>query len=152
MAKSLVFMVICFVTAITTGLARAETASLQSGSYEVQVSLELPSVEDTGARKTATVCVTGPEVNGNRGLVVLSENNPLGHCPAANFHQDGDTLTFDIACPGGNAAIGSAKYVLGAQSFRGRIAMKMGGKNMTMTETQAGHRVGDCTPQAPPHS
>ena len=121
---------------------------LQAGSYEVQVSLELPHVEDTGAKKTANICVTRPERSDNRGLVVLSENNPLGHCPASNFHQEGDTLTFDIACPGGNAAIASAKYVLGARSFQGRISMKMGGKNMTMTETQTGRRVGDCAPRS----
>ena len=125
-----------------------DVAQLQTGSYEVQISLELPHVEDAGAKKTSTICVTGPESKDNRGLVVLSENNPLGHCPASNFHQDGDTLTFDIACPGGNAAIASAKYVLGAQTFQGRIAMKMGGKNMTMTETQTGRRVGDCAPHS----
>jgi Protein of unknown function (DUF3617) len=152
MAKFLVFTVTCLASATTAGLACAEPAGLQAGAYEVQVSLELPYVEDTGARTIATVCVTGAEANDNRGLVVLSGNNPLGHCPAANFHRDGDTLTFDIACPGGNAAIASAKYVFGAQSFRGRIAMKMGGKNMTMTETQVGRRVGECAPPAPPHS
>ena len=131
------------------GVGRAEDLPLlQAGSYEVQVSLELPHVEDTGAKKTSMICVTGPENKDNRGLLVLSENNPLGHCPASNFHQEGDTLTFDIACPGGNAAIASAKYVLGAQSFQGRISMKMGGKNMTMTETQTGRRVGDCAPRS----
>ena len=129
-----------------------DTALLQTGTYEVQVSLDLPNVEDTGAKKTATVCVSGPEGNDNRGLVVLSENNPLKSCPASNFHQVGDTLAFDITCPGGNAAIASAKYVLGPQTFQGRISMKMGGKNMTMTETQIGRRIGDCAPSSPPHS
>lgn len=133
---------------VTQAKAGDDVALMQTGSYEVQISLELPHVEDTGAKKTSMICVTGPENKDNRGLLVLSENNPLGHCPASNFHQEGDTLTFDIACPGGNAAIASAKYVLGARSFQGRISMKMGGKNMTMTETQTGRRVGDCAPRS----
>ena len=138
--------------AASAGWAGDSPALLQSGSYEVQVSLELPHVEDTGAKRIATVCITPPERNDNRGLIVLSDNNPLGRCPASNFHQDGDTLTFDIACPGGNAAIASATYILSPQTFQGRIAMKMGGKNMTMTETQIGRRVGECLPGSPPHS
>jgi Protein of unknown function (DUF3617) len=83
------------------------------------------------------------------GLIVLSENNPLGKCPAANAREDGDTLTFDIKCPGGNAAIASAAYTLLGDRFSARITMKMGGKNMTMTETQTGRRTGDCQATAP---
>lgn len=51
---------------------------------------------------------------------------------------------FDIVCPGRNAASGSAIYRLAAESFEGRISMKMGGKNMTMFERQVGRRIGDC--------
>jgi hypothetical protein len=35
-------------------------------------------------------------------------------------------------------------------AFEGRIAMVMGGKNMTMSEVQTGRRVGSCDPSAPP--
>lgn len=115
---------------------------LTNGSYEVEVRLELPHLEDWAVRKLATVCVT--DDGGSRGLVVLSDNNPLAKCPASNVRQDGDTLTFDIACEGRNAARASAKFLLASERFRGRIAMVMGGKNMTMTETQVGRRIGTC--------
>ena len=122
----------------------------QAGAYEVKVKLELPHLEDATANKIAVICVTpSPDTY---GLIVLSDNNPLATCPAQNVHRDGNTLTFDIVCKGGNAARASAKYVLAPTGFDGTIAMKMGGKNMTMTETQHGRRTGDCTGTDPPRS
>ena len=120
---------------------QAQTA-LIDGSYEVEVRLELPHLEDWAVKKLATVCIA--DDGGSRGLVVLSDNNPLATCPVSNVRQDGGTLTFDIVCEGRNAARASAKFLLAAERFRGRIAMVMGGKNMTMTETQVGRRIGPC--------
>jgi hypothetical protein len=117
----------------------------EPGEYEVSVRLELPHLEDMATTKLARICVTGGE-GGTHGLAVLGGNNPLARCPASNIHEDGGVLTFDIVCPGGNAATGSAKYTLRAQGFDGAIAMKMGGKNMTMTERQLGRRIGSCDP------
>jgi hypothetical protein len=122
-----------------------EAPGLLPGRYEVKVRLELRHVA-MATPKVTTICVTE---TGNRGLVVLSENNPLARCPASDIRQDGDTLTFAIVCPGGNQAVGSARYTLAPQRFTGVIAMKMGGKNMTMTEYQEGHRVGDCNAGSP---
>ena len=131
---------------------QAEDATLlTAGQYEVSSRLDLPYVESAGVTKRSSICITASD-GGAQGLVVLSENNPLAKCPASNAHQDGTTLTFDIVCPGGNAATASAKYLLGPQSFEGRIQMKMGGKNMTMMETQNGRRVGSCSTATPPRS
>jgi len=125
---------LCFATA---------APALEPGEYEVSVRLELPHVEDMGARKVTRICVTGSD-GGTHGLVVLSDNNPLARCPASDVRESGGTLTFEIVCPGANAAVGSAKYALRAHDFDGVIAMKMGGKNMTMTERQSGRRAGTC--------
>ena len=126
-----------------------EAKGLKPGTYEVAIKLELPHLEDMAASKIASICVIDNSADGTHGLVVLSENNPLGKCPASNAREDGGTLTFDIKCPGGNAAIASATYTLLGERFSARITMKMGGKNMTMTETQTGHRTGDCPATAP---
>jgi len=98
-----------------------------------------------GAIKVTHICVTGAG-SGTHGLAVLSGNNPLGRCPASNIREEGSSLTFDVVCPGVNAATGSARYTFRAQGFDGAIAMKMGGKNMTMTERQSGRRTGYCNP------
>ncbi len=126
--------------------AADEPALLQDGLYEVAVSLELLHLEDLAVKTTAKICVTQTDAGGTRGLAVLSQNNPLGHCPASNVRQDQDSLKYSIACEGKNAAQAHAVYVLSPQNFQGRIEMKMGGKNMTMTETQRGRRIGPCEP------
>lgn len=122
--------------------AHAET-SLKDGAYEIEVTLELPHVMDTSTRKVERLCL-GKDRSATLGLVVLSNNNPLGKCPASAIESSFDALSFDIACQGGNAARGHALYQITPEVFRGRIEMKMGGKNMTMTEVQVGHRIGPC--------
>jgi hypothetical protein len=123
----------------------ADHVTLQPGSYEVGVRLELPHVEDMGFSKTAVICVNQ---TGTHGLTVLSDNNPLVRCPASDVQEDGDTLTFDLICEGHNQAVARAKFSLRGDHFDGAFDMKMGGKNMTMTEQQTGHRTGPC-PEAP---
>lgn len=124
--------------------AAAEPATLESGAYEVEVKLELPHLEDMSQKKVVQLCLTaepGPDLH---GIAVLSDNNPLAKCPISNVRESGAELSFDIACEGKNSAHASATYVLAPERFRGRIAMQMGGKNMTMTEVQSGRRVGAC--------
>jgi uncharacterized protein DUF3617 len=129
----------------TRALAGVEEAPLlQPGEYQVTVRLELPHIEVTsGALKVDHICVTAGDADAH-GLVVLSDLNPLRKCPASNVRRNGDTLDFDIVCPGGDAAVGSARYTIRAEHFDGAIAVKMGGKNMTMIERQSGRRVGNC--------
>jgi len=103
--------------------------------------LELPHVEDMNVQRAAKVCITE---TGTHGIIVLSENNPLVHCPAENIKESAGELTFDVICEGHNQAVASAKFKLYRERFDGAFNMKMGGKNMTMTERQSGKRVGDC--------
>ncbi len=130
--------------------AGSGACALEPGRYEVDVRLELPHVENAGAGKTAVLCVSGPD--GTHGLKVLSDNNPLASCPASDVQESDDALRFRIVCPGGNAATASAVYRTSANAFAGVITMKMGGKNMTMTERQQGRRVGDCPASGTPRS
>jgi Protein of unknown function (DUF3617) len=131
---------------ILAGTAQAEQQAilLRDGSYEVQVRLELPNVENWAATRTTTICV--PYVGGtsNVPLPVLSVNNPFANCPAKNIQRSGASLSFDIVCEGRDAAKARATYTLMPGAFKGRIAMVMGGKNMTMREVQVGRRLGSC--------
>ena len=126
----------------------SQDALLQAGSYEVTFRLELPHLESWAIDRTATICI--PAESGDVALPVLSGNNPLGECPATNIRRDGATLSFDIRCEGRDAARARALYTLTPDGFAGRIAMVMGGKNMTMTEVQVGRRLGSCGSAAAP--
>jgi hypothetical protein len=116
---------------------------LPPGAYAIRAWLELPNVLRPAAATTATLCL--PQAAGPP-IPLLGANLPFAGCPVTDSRHDGAALTFDIACPGRDGARARATYALTAQGFRGRIAMVMGGKNMTMTEVQDGRRVGDCTP------
>lgn len=133
-------------TGILAGVAQADQkeALLQGGSYEVTFRLELPHVETWAVDKTTTICVPNAGAASAVALPVLSGNNPLAKCPAGNIERNGATLRFDIVCDGRNAAKARAVYALMPRGFKGRIAMVMGAKNMTMTEVQVGRRVGSC--------
>jgi hypothetical protein len=129
---------------MTATLCGASAAALEPGEYDVSVQLDLPHIDGAAALRTARICVTA--AGNTHGLTVLSANLPFGGCAASNIREDAGALTFDIACPGPNAASASARYTLGERDFNGTIAMKMGAKNMTMTERQHGRRTGACRP------
>lgn len=130
------------------GLQPAQSKMLlEPGAYQVHVRIELPNLADNTAVKVSEICIHRVDPAGNPGLVVLSENNPLANCPHSNLQLRGNELSFRIRCPGGNAAYASARFTIGQAKFTGRIDMNMGGKNMTMTEVQAGRRVGECAPR-----
>ncbi|GJE61317.1 DUF3617 domain-containing protein [Methylobacterium trifolii] len=121
----------------------------EAGAYAVEMCLDLPHLQDMTRTRLVHVCLAPDRGADEPGFAVLSENNPLARCPASNLRRMGDELTFEIRCAGRNAAWATARYVLGPDRFEGRIAMQMGGKNMTMTEVQAGRRTGACTAPAP---
>jgi hypothetical protein len=136
----------CLASVLASACVASAAAALEPGEYEVSVRLDLPHVDSAAASRTARVCVTAGG-NDTHGLTVLSVNHPFVGCTASDIREDGGTLMFDIVCPGPNAAAASARYTFREQDFDGTIAMKMGAKNMTMTERQHGRRTGECRPR-----
>ncbi len=145
MARHVAAVAISALLTIQSAALAADQATLAAGEYEVTVRLALPNVEDTRVSKTVRNCITA-NGSGSRGLGVLGDNNPLSACPVRNVRGQQKELRFDIVCPGSNAAIGMARFTLAPTGFEGSIDIKMGGKNMTMSERQVGRRIGDCTP------
>ena len=124
---------------------RIDEASLPAGSYAITTRLELPHVERWAIDKTRTICLSGHAAGGQIPIPILSPNNPYATCAAANLLIDHGRLEYDVLCPGRDAAKAHATYVLAADHFAGRVAMVLGGKNMTMTEVQRARRIGDCS-------
>jgi len=61
-----------------------------------------------------------------------------------DYEVSADRVAYRIACAGPNRGSAVALFDIAATGYRGTIAMNMGGKNMTMSETQIGKRIGDC--------
>ncbi len=123
---------------------RIDEASLPVGSYAITTRLELPHLERWAIDKTTTICLSGQTAGGQIPIPILSANNPYAACAAANLVIDHDKLEYDVVCPGRDSAKAHATYSLAADHFAGRVAMVLGGKNMTMAEVQRAERVGDC--------
>jgi len=81
-------------------------------------------------------------------IVNLSTNNPYAKCAARNLVAGDTAIEYDIVCPGRASAKAHAFYTLNEGGFSGRIAMVLGGKNMTMTEVLHGRRIGACDYQS----
>jgi hypothetical protein len=111
--------------------------------YQVEVRIALPNVQDAAAPVVLTRCVSPADLKSGQAFFVLS-HNPLRNCDLLDYQVTGGAASYRIACPGPNKGSAVAVFETTAITYRGSIEMNMGGKNMTMSETQAGKRIGDC--------
>ena len=116
---------------------------LAPGLYVVDVRISLPNVQDTAAPIVLTRCVRTADLKSGQAFFVLSDN-PLKTCAQLDYQTTSDRALYRIACPGPNRGSAVAVFDITNTAYRGIIMMNMGGKNMTMSETQTGRRVGDC--------
>jgi hypothetical protein len=123
-------------TVLVAGAARAEGPA--PGLYAITARLELPHVERWAVERTRVMCLSGLPVP------VLNTGTGLAGCAAAHVEVRSGRLSYSIVCPGRDGSRAAARYRLEPQGFRGRVAIVMGAKNMTMTEVQVGRRLGAC--------
>jgi Protein of unknown function (DUF3617) len=131
------------VAAVTPAALAADALHLSPGLYRVEVRIALPNVQDVAAPAVLERCVTRDDLESGRAFSVLSDN-PLKACELLDYRVSGDTAAFRIACPGPNRGFAAGVFRTTATAYRGTIQMNMGAKNMTMSETQIGTRIGDC--------
>jgi hypothetical protein len=143
MSLRLIASILLFNAVPAAVAAEQPEALLQAGLYDITYSLELPHLESWAIDKTATLCLRDAG-HSAPVLPVLSDNTPFADCVAKHIVFDGAKLSYDIVCAGRDSAKAHANYIVASGAFRGRVAMVMGAKNMTMTETQVGRRRGSC--------
>jgi hypothetical protein len=119
---------------LVAGVARAEPAP---GLYAITARLELPHVERWAVDRTRVMCLNGLPVP-------VIAGTGLAGCAAADVEVRDGRFSYSIVCPGRDGSRAAARYRLGPDGFRGRVAIVMGAKNMTMTEVQVGRRLGAC--------
>ena len=113
------------------------------GLYQVEVRIALPNVQDVAAPFVVTRCVRPADLESGEAFSILSKN-PLRICNLLDYRATDGAVSYRIACPGPNKGSAVAVFRTTATTYRGSIQMNMGGKNMTMSETQAGRRIGNC--------
>lgn len=128
--------------AAIAGYARDE-ALPAPGLYRVQVRVDLPNVPDTAPSFVLERCIAPADLESGQAFFVLSEN-PLRACELTDYQVTGKAVAYRIACRGANRGSATAQFTTARAAYRGTISMNMGGKNMTMSETQVGERIGAC--------
>ena len=120
---------------------------LRDGTYEIVTRLELPHLERYAVNSVHRVCFTG-------GWATKAIPAPVKRQPSVHplrgrpYRAWRGTIEYDVACPGRDSARAHASYRATDNGFDGRVAMVMGGKNMTMTEVVRGRRLGACNETA----
>lgn len=123
--------------------AAAGPPAVAPGLYDIEVRLGLPNVLEVGRPTSLRRCLTGEEIESGQAFFVRSEN-PLRACALTDYAATGTSVRYRIRCPGPNAASAEAEFETATAGYRGVIRMQMGGKNMTMSETHAAVRIGEC--------
>ena len=131
------------VAAMAATTSIAANPLLAPGLYQVDVRIALPNVQDVAAPFVVTRCVRPADLESGEAFSILSEN-PLRICDLLDYQTTEGAVSYRIACPGPNKGSAVAVFQTTATTFRGSIEMNMGGKNMTMSETQSGTRIGNC--------
>ena len=131
------------IAALAATGSNAADPRLAPGLYRVEVRISLPNVQDVAAPLVLSRCVTPGDLQSGQAFFVLSDN-PLKNCNLLDYQVTADTAVYRIACPGPNKGSAVAVFDTTGTTYRGSIKMNMGGKNMTMSETQVGRRIGSC--------
>jgi hypothetical protein len=113
-----------------------------AGLYRVEVLLEMPNIAGMVPYRTIERCLAADGVVGNFLEIVSSPTIAL--CPVVDRALGQGLLEVEIVCAPVNTGRARARFVLAEAAYRGRIAVTMGGKNMTLTEVQQAERIGDC--------
>lgn len=140
--RSLIVLASVVVASIAAGSDAAEPL-MAPGLYQIEVRISLPNVQDTAAPIVLTRCVHPADLKSGQAFFILSDN-PLKNCDLMDYQTTSDTAIYRIACAGPNRGSAVAVFDTTSTAYRGTIKMNMGGKNMTMSETQVGRRIGDC--------
>ena len=143
-----ILAVLVMLSARTIAWAEAQPGALAPGLYDIEVRINLPYVLEVSPPKRVIRCLTASAIESGHAFFVLSEN-PIRACPVTDYRATPTTAHYQIRCPGANAASAEGDFETTATGYRGTISMQMGGKNMTMSETQVAVSVGACTSEDP---
>lgn len=116
------------------------TVALAPGEYELTTQTVLPHLEEALRYATTRTrqCLREPDAS---GMFPLLRHPAFAGCRLASR---ADGLHFDLQCSNPEAASGSAVFAFDANQLSAVLDLKMGGKNMTLSQRLSGPRLGPC--------
>jgi hypothetical protein len=125
----------------------ATPVPLPPGEYELTVETVLPHLEEAlrYATTLARECLREPDAT---AMFPLLRHQAFTGCRLVPDPQAGDGLRFGLRCANPEAATGSAVFEADGAGLWAVLAIKMGGKNMTLSQRLHGPRLGPCAEPA----
>lgn len=120
-----------------------ERVAIPDGEYDLTAQTVLPHLEEAlrYATTRARQCLREPDAT---GLFPLLLHPAFAGCRLVRDAQAGDGLHFALRCANPQAASGLAVFAVEGGSLSAVLELKMGGKNMTLSQRIHGPRVGPC--------
>jgi|SRR5215831_6969142 len=121
--------------------ALAAAPNMKPGMWEITAKMEMPSMPGGMAPQVVKQCLTQKDTENPQKVAQGGQN-----CQISNYRQNGDTVSWDMACQGTEEMTGSGTITFAGETYTGttRMSMKAGGQTHTMTMLYSGKRVGDC--------
>ena len=133
--------------AVTWAAHAAAPVAVPSGEYDLTTETVLPHLEE--ALRYATTrgnqCLRTVDAT---AMFPLLRHQAFTGCALVPDAKAADGLHFTLACANREAASGSAVFDVDAARLNAVLDLKMGGKNMTLSQRLHGPRLGACASSA----
>lgn len=119
----------------------APPGGMRPGLWETTVTSSMGG----GQAFSSRACVTAKQLEDPQGAVPKMAESGM-KCSQVDYKVSGSTVTWKMRCTGEVPMEGSGQMTAGPDSYNGKMdmTMTMKGQTMTMSQTMAGKRVGDC--------
>jgi len=126
--------------------APASTVSVAPGLYELTAQTVLPHLEENlrYATTRSSECLGTQEAS---ALFPLLRHEAFAGCSLVHESSTETQAHFSLRCSNPQAATGAAHFALQPGGFQAVLYVKMGGKNMTLSQRLTAPRLGACSGQ-----
>jgi hypothetical protein len=111
--------------------------------YEVTIETVMPHLEEN-LRYTTThekSCIALANLS---TVFPILDHPALAGCRLGAEDRAPDSVSYRLVCSGGHGTTGNALWQLGHNQIRGRLDVKLGGKNMTFSQSVTAKTLGPC--------
>ena len=129
--------------AVTDTPVFAAPLVLNPGSYDISAETVLPHLEENMRYATTRQkrCLGERDVS---TLFPLLHHRALAGCALTHAQSTGQDHAYALACDNPGTATGTARVTVKPGTIRGVLDIKLGGKNMTLSQRIDAQRLGVC--------
>lgn len=137
-------MLPCLLAAMSLSGNAATPVVVSPAEYDLTIQTVLPHLEEALRYATTRTrqCLPGPDTT---SIFPLLRHQAFSGCSLVPSAEVNDGLRFTLQCTNPEAASGSAGFEVGPSFVSAVLELKMGGKNMTLSQRLYGPRVGPCS-------